>query len=124
MVRALAILLGCQLAGELLVRLLGAPVPGPVAGMAMLLAAFVAHGGVPEDVRVVSKNLLLNLSLLFVPAGVGIMVHADRVGREWPVLAGALFIGTALTVIVTALVFRWALRLSGGEENEKGGKIQ
>lgn len=116
MVRAMCVLLFCQLAGELLVRLLGVPVPGPVAGMAMLLAAFVVRGGVPDDLRVVSKNLLLNLSLLFVPAGVGIMIHGDRVGREWPVLAGALFVATALTVIVTALVFRWTLRLTGGGE--------
>jgi holin-like protein len=112
MIRALGILLFCQLLGELLVRLLSLPAPGPVAGMVLLLIAFVARGGVPDDLRLVSRNLLLNLSLLFVPAGVGIMVHTDRVGQEWPVLAGALFIATALTVIVTALVFRWTLRLT------------
>lgn len=120
MVRALGILLFCQLLGELLVRLLGIPVPGPVAGMAMLLAAFVARGGVADDLRAVSRNLLLNLSLLFVPAGVGIMVHMDRVRDEWPVLAGALFLATAITVIVTALAFRWTLAFM--ERRESGGE--
>jgi holin-like protein len=121
MIRAVGILLLCQLLGELLVRLLSLPAPGPVAGMVLLLIAFVARGGVPDDLRLVSRNLLLNLSLLFVPAGVGIMVHADRVGQEWPVLAGALFIATALTVIVTALVFRWTLHLTErGRLTERG----
>lgn len=120
MIRALGILLFCQLAGELLVRLLGLPIPGPVAGMAMLLAAFVVRGGVPDDLRGVSKNLLLNLSLLFVPAGVGIMVHVDRVGREWPVIVGALFIATALTVIVTALTFRWTRSLLADKTDAAG----
>lgn len=117
MVRALGILLFCQLVGELLVRLLHVPVPGPVAGMALLLTAFVVRGAVPDDLRLVSRNLLMNLSLLFVPAGVGIMVHMDRVRDEWPVLAGALFLATAVTVIVTALVFRWTLALMNRGES-------
>lgn len=117
MVRALGILLFCQLIGELLVRLLHVPVPGPVAGMALLLGAFVIRGAVPDDLRLASRNLLMNLSLLFVPAGVGIMVHMDRVRDEWPVLAGALFLATAVTVIVTALVFRWTLALMNRGES-------
>lgn len=106
MIRAMCILLLCQLAGEMLVRLTAIPVPGPVAGMVLLLGAFVWRGGAPDDLRAASRGLLLNLSLLFVPAGVGIMIHLDRVRLEWPILAGALFVSTLVTALVTALTFR------------------
>lgn len=110
MVQALCILLACQLAGELLVRLAQVPIPGPVVGMVLLLIGFIIRGTVPESLRTVSRNLLLNMSLLFIPAGTGIMVHLHRVGSEWPVLAATLFISTALSIVVTALVFRWVQR--------------
>ena len=70
------ILLACQLAGEVIARLLGLPVPGPVLGMVILFVALVIRGHVPDDVGVVTGGLLQNLSLLFVPAGVGVMLHA------------------------------------------------
>jgi hypothetical protein len=53
-----------------------------------------------------SQNLLQHLSLLFVPAGTGIMVHLHRVADEWLPLLLSLLISTAATLIVTALVMK------------------
>ena len=39
MLRTLGLLLGCQLAGEFIARGLGLPIPGPVLGLVILLAA-------------------------------------------------------------------------------------
>ncbi|MGV3656131.1 MAG: CidA/LrgA family protein [Noviherbaspirillum sp.] len=44
--------------------------------------------------------------MLFVPAAVGIMLHAQRVADEWLPIAAALIISTIVTIIVTALVIR------------------
>ena len=79
---ALTILLGCQLAGELIVRALGAPVPGPVLGMVLLCAILALRGSTPATLHSTANGLLAHLSLLFVPAGVGVMVHLHHIGNE------------------------------------------
>ncbi len=66
------LLLVYQLTGEILVRLLGLPIPGPVLGMVMLFVTLMIRGSAPPDsLSEASSALLSHLSLLFVPAGVG-----------------------------------------------------
>jgi holin-like protein len=96
----------CQLAGELFVAATGLPVPGPVIGMLLLLAGLVMRGAVPDELSNIGDALLGNLSLLFVPAGVGVMLHAQLLGRDWLPLTAALVLSTILTIAVTALVMR------------------
>ncbi len=106
MIGALTTLLGCQLAGEVLVRLGGVPVPGPVLGMLLLFVALLFRQQVPKALRTASQGLLDHLSLLFVPAGTGIMLHFARIEAEWLPVIAALVVSTILTVAVTAAVFR------------------
>lgn len=102
----LTLILCCQLAGEALVAATGLPVPGPVAGMALLFAGLVARG-LPEGLARVADTLLGNLSLLFVPAGVGVMLHAPLIARDLAAISVALVVSTLVTIAVTALVMRW-----------------
>lgn len=123
MIEALALLLGCQLAGEVLVRVLALPLPGPVVGLALLLAGLVLYRRVPEPLDRTATTLLQNLSLLFVPAGVGITQHVGRLQAEWLAVLAALLVSTAATVAVTALVFRASVRLMarfGSGDHEAG----
>jgi holin-like protein len=113
MIGALTLLLLFQLAGEVLVKLLAVPLPGPVLGMALLFAALALRGGPSEPLRNTANGLLQHLSLLFVPAGAGVMIHFSRIGSEWPAILGALIASTALTLAVTALVLRLLLRGKG-----------
>ena len=106
MLGAITVLLLYQLAGEALVQFTGAPVPGPVVGMLLLFATLVVRRGAPAPLRETSQQLLSHLSLLFVPAGVGVMLHFGRLGEEWLALAAALVASTVLTIAVTALVMR------------------
>lgn len=106
MIPALTALLGFQLVGELIVRLSGIPVPGPVLGMVMLTLFFVTRGSVPDDLKTVAAVVLRHLSLLFVPAGVGLMLHAARIEAEWLAIGAALLGSSVLTLMVTVLVFR------------------
>jgi holin-like protein len=101
----LTLLLACQLAGELLVAALHLPVPGPVCGMALLFAGLLVFG-LPEDLAKLGEALLSNLSLLFVPAGVGIMLHAQLMSREWLPITASIVISTLATVVVTALLMK------------------
>jgi len=114
------ILLSCQLVGEVMTRLLRLPVPGPVVGMVILFCGLVVRGHVPHDVGVVADGLLQNLSLLFVPAGVGVMLHARLLADHWLALSVALVLSAMITLAMTGLVMTWTARLMPGQ-GEKAG---
>jgi holin-like protein len=118
MIEAITVLLLCQLAGEALARQFGLPVPGPVIGLALLFIALQWRvrrwpDAKPVDLTAlgtVSTFFLANLSLLFVPAGTGIVQHAGALITHGPGLIAALVGSTLLTLIVTALVFTLVAR--------------
>jgi holin-like protein len=110
LVHDLLILLTCQLAGELLVFLAGLPVPGPVLGFLLLFLLCLGLGRVPAGLETTAPVLLSHLSLLFVPAGVGVMLHLARIAEEWPAILAALLLSTWLTIALTGLLFA---RLAG-----------
>lgn len=111
MLEALTLILSCQLAGEILVLASGVPIPGPVLGMLLLLAWLGLRGGISERVGRTADSLLGHFSLLFVPAGVGVMVHWERVRGQWAAIAAALVLGTLITLAVTALTMAGMQRL-------------
>ncbi|KAB2921084.1 MAG: CidA/LrgA family protein [Dechloromonas sp.] len=117
MISALSLLLLFQLTGEVLARYFDLPVPGPVIGMLLLFVALALRGGPGEELRTTSQTLLQHLSLLFVPAGTGIMVHLHRVADEWLALLLALLISTVVTLVVTALVMKYCQRRATEEES-------
>ena len=75
MLSALTQLLIFQLAGEVTARGFNLPVPGPVLGMLFLFIALMIKGGPGKELQGTSQTLLQHLSLLFVPAGTGVMLH-------------------------------------------------
>jgi holin-like protein len=115
MIQALTLILLCQLAGETGARALGLPVPGPVVGMGLMLALLAASDRVAEAVVPVGQGILRHLSLLFVPAGVGVVGHVDRLGAEAAWLMVAIVISTVLAIAAGALAFKAVARLTGGD---------
>ena len=120
MVLGFAILLVCQLAGEMVSRGFGLPVPGPVLGLVLLVLGLAAWGRGRPDAEVrdsavarVGDGLLANLGLLFVPAGVGVIQYGGLLKAQATPLALALVGSTALTLVVTVLVFVAVSRLIG-----------
>lgn len=109
----ITLLLVYQLVGEVAVRLLGLPIPGPVLGMMMLFITLLVRGHTPESLNTASSALLSHLSLLFVPAGVGMMVHFDRIASEWLPITLALFFSTLITMVATAAIMQFTSRRFG-----------
>ncbi len=103
-------LLVFQCAGEALVRLTGMPVPGPVVGMMLLFVALQCRKPLPAAIGVAADGLAQHLSLLFVPVGVGVMLHLERVASEWVPIAVALIISTVLALAATAWTFQHLAR--------------
>lgn len=110
---SITILLACQLAGETIAKLFALPVPGPVIGMALLFAGLVIRRGLPAELDKSAGFLLSHLSLLFIPAGTGVVVHAKLIAAQWLPISTALVLGTAITIAVTGLTMAALLRLHG-----------
>ncbi|MBO9326789.1 MAG: CidA/LrgA family protein [Roseiflexus sp.] len=119
MVRGITALLVCQLAGEITTRALNLPAPGPVLGM-LLLFGILLWRGAPDWLDQVGQGLLRLLPLFFVPAGVGIMNHAQLMQTEWLALLAILLISTVVTMITTAGALLILSRLAGIRKEHEG----
>ena len=112
MIPALSLLFLCQLVGEVVVRALGLPFPGPVLGMGLVFAGLLARGRSDPALDAVSDTILRHLSLLFVPAAVGVMQQAGLIAANWLAISAALVLSTLLTLLVTVYVFRAVARFT------------
>lgn len=101
-----ALLLFYQCLGEGIAFLTGLPIPGPVIGMLLLFFTLLAWPGLRTRLEAAASELLRHLSLLFVPAGVGIVVAAASGSGHWLAIIAALVVSTWLTLAVTALVLQ------------------
>jgi holin-like protein len=111
MLRALALLFTCQLAGEIAARGLSLPVPGPVLGLLLLVARArrLRRWARPFDDAVsaghvslgrTAAGLLGSLALLFVPAGVGVTQHLPLlVGDHGACADGLALVGSTLVTL-------------------------
>jgi holin-like protein len=115
MINALTLLFLCQLAGEVLVRALGITFPGPVLGMGLIFAGLMLAGRSFPALDAVADTLLRNLSLLFVPAAVGIVQQTELIAQNWLAIAAAIVLSTAATLVVTVYTFLAVARRFGGD---------
>ena len=120
MIASLGLILLCQLLGEIVVRGFGAPIPGPVVGLIILLLLLqgrdrldllrrgpLGDGGVERA----ASGMLAHLSLLFVPAGVGVVQHLDLVSSHGVAIFVILAVSAIVTLVVTAVTFILTSRL-------------
>lgn len=114
MIRGMAILLALQFLGEGLSRGLSLPVPGNVLGMGLLLLALWAGIVRVEWVEEAAELLLSHLALFFVPAGVGVMVYFDLIGRQWMPIVVATVVSTFVVMAVTGWTASRLDRKGGG----------
>lgn len=120
MIASFSLILFCQLAGEILVRGLALPMPGPVIGLMFLLLllllrdrfALLAIGPLQDNgVETASKGLLAHLSLLFVPAGVGVIQKLDLIAEHGVAMIAILAVSVVVTLLATVGTFLVVSRL-------------
>lgn len=118
----LTLILALQLAGEVLHLALDLPVPGPVIGMALLFLGLLISRRSPLNLERTAFALLDNLSLLFVPAGVGVMLYLHLLAAEWRPILTALVGSTVAAIAVTGWIM---VKLeSGGPRTRDPGSAE
>ncbi len=114
MIASISVILICQLIGEVIVRGSNLPLTGPVLGMALLFLilivrdhiAVLAKGPLRNSaVEGVAKVLLANLSLMFVPAGVGVVQNLDLLEQRGVAIGLVLAASVVVTLLVTVGTF-------------------
>jgi holin-like protein len=106
MIRGLLVLMLFQGLGELISKGLSLSIPGPVIGMACLLAVLLFKKQIPEDVATVAATFSQHLGLLFVPAAVGVVSFLPVLSTYGWAVALILLISVGVTIVGTALILR------------------
>ncbi len=110
MLDGLLILLAFQFAGELLVQTLNLPLPGPVLGMVLLLVALTTRAAVLQRIAPAANLLIGNLTLLFFPIGIGIVLEWDRYAEHGLALLVSIVFGTVLALVLVTGLLKLLLR--------------
>jgi holin-like protein len=127
MIASLSLILFCQLISEVIVRGFNLPMPGPVLGLVLLLAlllardrfSVLARGPLQGDgVESASRGLLAHLSLLFIPAGVGVVQKLDLLAQHGIAILAILAASVVITLLVTVATFLLASRLLARGQEE------
>ena len=115
MLKGFFIILLFQLAGEVIQKFFSLVIPGPVIGLIFLLFTLIFLRrvkvknilNVKKDVMCTGTAITSYLSLLFVPIGVGVVMHISYLEKNLYQVLGVVVIGTMLTVGLTAKLMEY-----------------
>ena len=115
MLRGFFVILLFQLIGEVIQKFFSLVIPGPVIGLIFLLFALIYLRrvkvkkilNVKKDVMSTATAITSYLSLLFVPIGVGVVMHISYLEKNLYQVLGVVVIGTMLTVGITAKLMEY-----------------
>lgn len=104
------IIMGVSFLGELLKFLLPLPVPASIYGLVLMFAALAA-GVIPlGEVEETADFLIAVMPMMFIPAGVGLMVEWDALRGILVPFAVIVLVTTVVVMAVTGRVTQWVIR--------------
>ena len=102
--------------GNLISDGLGLPVPGAVIGLILLVGYIQFRGDIDDSLEMVSQFCIRYLAALFLPGLVGVFFMGDLLTRQWLPLALVTLVATPVTLVMTALLMQWLLKIFGKEQ--------
>lgn len=124
MIGAIAQLFVCLLAGEIIHRLTGAPLPGSVIGLGVLLAWLALVRRERPTLGLVTGWLTAHLSIMLLPPAIGIIDQGVVLSRYGIGILIATVVSTLLTLVVAAWVFVWVARRTEPDAPEDAAIVQ
>ena len=123
MLKSLFIIFFYQLLGEAIQKIFEINIPGPVIGLILLLLSFIFFSKkltqskkIIKEISVTSNQIINYLSLLFVPIGVGVVMHINYLGDNLFKIFSIIIIATLATLVFTAFVMEKIIN----SENKNG----
>ena len=113
--KQLAIILAISLAGEMLSSVLPLPIPASIYGIVILFALLESRVLSVDAIREASSFLITIMSMLFIPATVGLMDSFDLLKSR---LAAYVIIMLVSTVVVMVVSGRCAQAIIRKEDKE------
>lgn len=113
MIYGLFVIFACQALGEMIKLATGTILPGAVIGMLLLFALLLARRGVPAALGAAGMPLIGALPLLLTPPSVGLFFIADQLQGKVFAVVLVIVIGTITTLVVSALLMSWLIRITG-----------
>jgi holin-like protein len=112
MLRSIFIIFFYQLLGEAVKKIFEIRIPGPVIGLILLLVSLILLNklktrfvnNLKKEVADTSTYLLKYLSFLFVPIGVGVVMHFSYLENNLSKVLFIIFVSTILTISITAFL--------------------
>jgi holin-like protein len=117
MLKAITTLFVCLVAGNAINQFSGLPLPGAVIGLLILLAFLIVSRGPSEPLKQASDFLLQNLTLLFIPASLGVITQFATLKQDALPIGIAIAGSTVLGMAVTALIMQWLTRGRNGQHD-------
>ena len=119
MLNSIFLILFFQLVGEFIQKFLEISIPGPVIGLLLLLTTLLlskkSYYKIPVNLQInlinSAESLLNYLPLLFIPVGVGVVMHLSLLEDNLVPVMLVIIIGTLLTLAVTAFVMDRLLKV-------------
>jgi len=118
MLRSLFLIFFFQLIGEAIQKFFEINIPGPVIGLALLLLTFIflrkpssPYQKIKKEISETSHKIINYLSLLFVPIGVGVVMHINFLGDNLFKILAVIVIGTLATLVFTAFIMEKIINL-------------
>lgn len=120
MILQFGVLFAFLVAGELVVKFTGVPVPSSIIGMVLLCVALKAGVVKLEWVDRLSSFLVHNLGFFFVPAGIGLMNCLGLVADQWVPIVCATVVSTVVIISVTGWMHQWTRKFSSRMAHRRG----
>ena len=118
MLRSLFIIFFFQLLGEAIQKFFEINIPGPVIGLILLLLVFIffikntlPFRKIKKEISETSHQIINYLSLLFVPIGVGVVMHINYLGDNLFKILAIIIIGTLSTLVFVAYIMEKIINL-------------
>lgn len=104
MIESLFLLFGFLMFGELVSFVFSLPIPGSVIGMVVLTLSFRLGIIKTDVVKPGSDVLLKNMSFLFVPPGVGLILYLELIWNELIPICISYFLSTCIVLWSSAFI--------------------
>lgn len=124
MFKELSLLLLYSIIGEGLRMFLHLPVPGSIIGILLLFLSFQTRILKPSAIEDTANFLLNHLTILFVPAGVGLMQYYGAVKYTWPILLGAVVVCSLVSLVAVGKTAEIVEKISMKGNEEKARLVE